>query len=82
MKRKYYGARVKCMTCGTIIESKHVHDFVSCKCPERKKTSISIDGGGEYLRMIGCDKSRFKITRQGNYAIDDKQGKWRADMTE
>ncbi len=67
---KYYGSRVKWLHCGTIIESRHVHDFVFCKCKDRHK-GISIDGGGEYMRMIGCHKSKFKVTREGNYAIDD-----------
>ena len=80
-KPKYYGARVKCLRCDTIIESKHVHDFVSCKCEDRHK-GISIDGGGEYCRMIGSTMSMYKVTREGKYAIDDEQGRWRADMTE
>ena len=38
----------QCAKCLDIIESKHTHDFVSCKCGR-----ISIDGGHEYLRRIG-----------------------------
>jgi len=38
----------KCDKCGDIIESKHRHDFVWCKCG-----SIAVDGGHEYLRRIG-----------------------------
>jgi len=37
-----------CMKCDTLIESKHVHDFVSCKCG-----AIAVDGGHEYLRRVG-----------------------------
>ena len=37
--------RVKCRLCGDIIESKHRHDFVVCKCG-----SIFIDGGHDYCR--------------------------------
>lgn len=37
--------RAKCLKCGDVIESKHVHDFVSCKCG-----AISVDGGREYLK--------------------------------
>ncbi len=36
---------VKCHICGDIIESKHVHDFVTCKCG-----ACSVDGGHLYLR--------------------------------
>lgn len=31
---------MKCLKCNDTIESKHVHDFVTCKC-----TNLSIDGG-------------------------------------
>ena len=37
--------RAQCRKCEDIIESKHRHDFVRCKCG-----SIFIDGGLEYLR--------------------------------
>ena len=37
--------RAKCKKCGTIIESKHVHDWVTCKCK-----GIFIDGGTIYKR--------------------------------
>jgi hypothetical protein len=38
----------RCRQCGTVIESKHVHDFVWCSCG-----SIFVDGGLEYLRRGG-----------------------------
>lgn len=56
----------KCLLCKQTIESKHRHDFVTCKCG-----NLSVDGGLDYLkrsvRDIGfCpdgssteDKSRF-----------------------
>ena len=37
--------RAQCNKCHEIIESKHVHDFVSCKCG-----AISVDGGRDYLK--------------------------------
>jgi Zn finger protein HypA/HybF involved in hydrogenase expression len=40
--------RAKCTKCGDIIESKHVHDFVWCKCK-----TIAVDGGREYLKRAG-----------------------------
>jgi ribosomal protein L32 len=40
--------RAKCKRCGDIIESKHSHDFVSCKCK-----AIALDGGTDYQRIIG-----------------------------
>ena len=39
---------VQCKLCHQVIESKHVHDFRSCKCGE-----IFVDGGREYLRRGG-----------------------------
>ena len=36
---------IRCKHCGDIIESKHVHDYVSCKCG-----AVAVDGGHEYLR--------------------------------
>ena len=38
----------QCNACGDVIESKHRHDFVSCKCG-----AIFIDGGLDYLRGGG-----------------------------
>ena len=39
---------VKCLKCDTVIESKHRHDFVSCKCG-----NIMADGGKDYIRRVG-----------------------------
>ena len=48
------GKKVKCKHCGDVIVSKHVHDFVWCKC--RK---IAVDGGDEYLRLIFPDSGPY-----------------------
>jgi len=37
--------KARCTVCGDIIESKHRHDYVSCKCG-----AISVDGGKDYLK--------------------------------
>lgn len=42
--------KAKCRRCGDIIESKHRHDYVSCKCGE-----IAVDGGRAYLRRSARD---------------------------
>lgn len=42
------GQKIQCNKCKDIIESKHVHDFVRCKCQ-----AIFVDGGDEYLRYGG-----------------------------
>ena len=41
---------IRCNICGEEIESKHRHDFVTCKCG-----ACSVDGGHDYLRR--CFKS-------------------------
>ena len=40
--------RIKCRKCGSVIESKSRHDWVSCKCG-----AIFIDGGNDYTRIGG-----------------------------
>lgn len=39
-----------CRQCGDAIESKHRHDFVTCKCG-----AISIDGGLDYVKVCAQD---------------------------
>lgn len=41
-------SRGQCLECEDIIESKHRHDFVKCKCGKS-----FIDGGSDYLRAGG-----------------------------
>ena len=38
----------RCRRCETVIESRHRHDFVWCKCG-----AIFVDGGTDYLRAGG-----------------------------
>lgn len=40
--------KIKCKKCGDEIQSKHTHDFVTCKCG-----ACSVDGGLDYLRRVG-----------------------------
>jgi len=42
--------KIKCLICEDIIESKTVHDLVSCKCE-----SCYIDGGSYYLHIGAKD---------------------------
>jgi hypothetical protein len=48
--------RAKCKLCKNIIESKHLHDYVTCPCGE-----ISIDGGsgGGYIRSSARDPNNL-----------------------
>ena len=36
---------IKCVHCGEVIESRHRHDYVTCKCGK-----VSVDGGKSYLK--------------------------------
>ena len=40
--------KIRCLKCNDIIESKDLHDCVSCKC-----RACSIDGGSQYVRIGG-----------------------------
>ncbi len=40
----------KCSQCDDVIESKHRHDFVTCKCG-----AISVDGGRAYLKRSAAN---------------------------
>ncbi len=37
--------KARCLLCSEIIESKHLHDFITCGCG-----NISVDGGTSYLK--------------------------------
>lgn len=45
MVKKLVRNIIKCKKCDSIIESKHVHDFVECKCGK-----VFVDGGKDYTR--------------------------------
>ena len=45
---------IQCKLCGDVIESKHVHDFVQCKCG-----ACAVDGGHDYLRRCFRDKDCY-----------------------
>lgn len=46
--------KAKCRLCDDVVESKHRHDFVSCKCGE-----IFVDGGATYLRRGATNFDNF-----------------------
>ena len=48
-KSRIISNKVRCKLCNDIIESRHTHDFNTCKCG-----NISVDGGKYYLRRVGC----------------------------
>ena len=52
--RKIIKNAIQCKLCGEVIESKHVHDFVQCKCG-----ACAVDGGHDYLRRCFRDKDCY-----------------------
>ena len=56
--------KIKCLICGDIIESKSVHDLVSCKCE-----SCYVDGGEDYLHFGGKDFDKILIIFNDNTEI-------------
>ena len=57
---------IRCNVCGEEIESRHVHDFVTCRCG-----ACSVDGGHEYLRR--CFRTRDCFTDISVTEPDDKE---------
>jgi len=59
-------SKIKCLHCGDIIQSKSIHDFVTCSCGR-----TSLDGGLEYTKISSTsladfeDCSDFKDVRDG-----------------
>ena len=49
--------KAKCFKCGSVIESKHVHDFVWCQCG-----AIAVDGGKEYLKRVGNPEDCIELS--------------------
>ena len=56
---------IQCRKCGDVIESKHVHDFVSCSCG-----AVAVDGGLDYLRRCGNKEDIIELSIVDN---DDNQ---------
>lgn len=52
-------SRLRCGVCSTVLESKHVHDFVRCGCSNR----TFLDGGDDYIRCGGMDLTQLFVIR-------------------
>ena len=48
---------VRCIACGSVLESKHRYDYVKCHCPNE----TSCDGGLEYQRTFAMDLDLIEI---------------------
>ena len=49
--------KVQCLCCGEVLQSKHVHDFQQCSCPNY----TFVDGGSEYCRYGGKDMNKILV---------------------
>lgn len=47
---------IKCLKCGDVIYSAHVHDYKTCKCG-----AVAVDGGSEYLKRTGTSYQELSI---------------------
>ena len=56
---KRYPNIVQCLQCGTILVSFDVHDYKTCRCPNR----TMVDGGSEYLRYGAKDMSKVQVLK-------------------
>ena len=48
------GAKVLCLHCRDVIQSKNVHDFKWCSCH-----SVAIDGGGDYMHINYAENAKY-----------------------
>lgn len=53
--------KIKCLICGDIIESKSVHNLVSCKCE-----SCYVDGGNHYAHIGAKDFDKVVEIKDDN----------------
>jgi hypothetical protein len=56
---------VKCLECNEVLVSRHVHDYVTCGCPN----DAMADGGNEYGRYGAMDMDKIELYYV--YADDD-----------
>jgi len=65
----------KCLFCNQEIESKHIHDFVTCSCG-----MLSVDGGKDYLKRCFKEFDDFIDTSEARYMsldeIEKQKQRW------
>ncbi len=57
--------KIKCLSCGVILESKFRHDYKECGC----ENSSIVDGGNDYRRIGGVDLTLIEFW-------DEKKEEW------
>jgi hypothetical protein len=63
----------KCLVCNEIVESKHRHDFVMCRCG-----NVAVDGGKDYLKR----SVRGKAIKDMSVMAHDKDCYWYKDWVQ
>lgn len=61
--------RIKCLECGTILESKFRHDFQGCGC----KNATFVDGGSDYRRIGGMSLDKIMIWDEENQLFQSSE---------
>jgi uncharacterized OB-fold protein len=57
-------SKVKCLECGTVLESKFRHDFQMCDCPNE----TFVDGGNDCTRAGGKELEKIEVLEEGKVA--------------
>jgi hypothetical protein len=65
MEKQIILNRIQCKNCKDIITSRHVHDFVTCKC-----SNVSTDGGLEYQHISFKESCKHDIKNLILYSDD------------
>jgi hypothetical protein len=60
--------RIRCLDCNQIVESTHVHDRQSCRCPN----GATADGGLEYMRRLATNLKRIEELAEWDDVIAKK----------
>ena len=65
----------QCKVCGQVIESRNVHDFVTCSCFDNVENTsgIFIDGGLEYLRRGGNMNNLIELSETRPYTDEEQK---------
>ena len=62
--------KIRCLKCNDVIESKNLHDCISCKCG-----ACSIDGGNQYTRIGGDSHYINLVSENGTEKILEESNK-------
>jgi hypothetical protein len=65
----------RCNLCDDVIESKHRHDFRTCKCG-----NLSIDGGRNYVRRVVNEPGSFTERVVFSHPLTDGEADYLAQM--